>query len=194
MPREAVPACHPCYPGGSGLARAVVRATPTTAFPPPLTGSAPTTYYVMRLQLGSLRSATCGVAPSPSGRARQGTQCFRLRGGPVRAAPLPQATWVTLPISRAGLSPASLTVSTAFERTHNCALDHTARDLPMGDHVSMEGLDDRDLPCRMRSAIPCTGSYLTDVSVISTSRETPMFTESGAKSTTFVPSGAIELG
>jgi hypothetical protein len=86
-----------------------------TGLPPPLPGSAPSD--IIYRGYGWVRCALqpAGLRPSlPGGLVR----ALSASGYPLH---LPQATWATLPIPRAGLSPASLTVSTAFERTHNGA-------------------------------------------------------------------------
>ena len=81
VPREAVPACHPCYPGGSGLAWQVWWPDRRTAFPLRSRGRHPQILF---------NEATAGFAARCDlrgcalllGSARQGTQCFRLPVAP----------------------------------------------------------------------------------------------------------------
>jgi len=107
VPCAPVRACHPCYPGGSGRAGqlwGLVRHRPS-----PNVHRVGTLSLVTRLRLGSLHATACAVA-RPSGAL------VRELGALGYPAHLPQATWATLPIPRAGLPPASLTVSTACGR------------------------------------------------------------------------------
>jgi hypothetical protein len=107
VPCATIRACHPCYPGGSGRAGqlwGLVRHRPS-----PNVHRVGTLSLVTRLRLGSLHATACAVA-RPSGAL------VRELGALGYPAHLPQATWATLPTPRAGLPPASLTVSTACGR------------------------------------------------------------------------------
>jgi len=108
VPCEAVRACRPCYPGGSGRAGQLYRLVRHR--PSPNVHRVGTLTFVTRLRLGSLHATACAVA-RPSGAL------VRELGALGYPAHLPQATWATLPTPRAGLPPASLTVSTACGRS-----------------------------------------------------------------------------
>ena len=114
VPCEAIRTCRPCYPGGPGRAGqlcGLVRHRPS-----PNVHRVGALNLVTRLRLGSLHAAACAVA-RPSGRS-SGNLVLWVTRGTHRVGPLPQATWATLPTPRAGLPPASLTVSTACGRRH----------------------------------------------------------------------------
>src|SRR5271169_5195274 len=100
----------PLLPRRVWSGQAVVGASPPSAFPLRSRGRHPQMLF---------NEATAGFAA----RCNLRGCALPLLGALVRELSasgyplhLPQATWATLPIPRAGLSPASLTVSTAFER------------------------------------------------------------------------------
>jgi hypothetical protein len=114
VPRGALRTCHPCYPGGSGRAGQLYG--PVRHRPSPNVHGVGTLSFVTRLHLGSLHATACAVARVLRGHACQGTQRFRLPVTP------PSSYLGGLPSPRAGLPPASPTVSTAYGRSILCLL------------------------------------------------------------------------
>ncbi len=128
----------PLLPRRVWAGQAVVGASPPSAFPLRSRGRHP-----RMLDNGATAgfAARCNLrgCPLPCGRV---VRELSASGYPLH---LPRATWATLPIPRAGLPPASLTVSTAFERTHDCAKhrrtgDGDRRRAPL-DEAALLGLD-----------------------------------------------------
>ena len=106
VPSEAVPACHPCYPGGPQMTRQR-RWSPKHRSSSPDNGVDALTEVNEATPGFAARYGLRGCA-RPCGRARQGTRCLGLPLAPPSNYP------GALPAPGAGLPPASSRVSTAY--------------------------------------------------------------------------------